>query len=402
MKKLAILLLFASLLFSQTNQKDLIEKANNLHEKMLTIDSHTDTPMRLSRNLDLSIKGNPRKAGGKVDYPRMKEGGLDAAFFAVFLGQGELTETAYEKSHANAIKTFNLLQKNLELNKELAGLSLTPKDALTLKKDGKRAIFIGVENGYPIGNDLSRVKQYYDLGARYITLVHTKNNQLCDSSTDPKELHGGVSEFGKKVIEEMNRLGIMVDISHASDKAFYDAIKYSKTPIIASHSCAKAICDNPRNLNDELLKALAKNDGVVQMCILSAYVKPAIKNPERDAAFSKLREKFKNYEQMDDASKEKLGMEWEELEIKYPQNLATVKDVVDHIDHIVKVAGINHVGIGTDFDGGGGVTGCFDVSEMKNITIELLKRGYSDTDIEKIWSGNLVRVMNKVNEFATK
>lgn len=402
MKKTILLVLFASLLYAQTNQKQLIERANKLHEQILTIDSHTDTPMRLSRNIDLSKKGDPRNNGGKVDYPRMKEGGLDAAFFAVFLGQGELSEVAYEKAHSNAIKTFELLHKNLDLNKDLAELALTPEDAFRLKKNGKRAIFTGVENGYPIGNDLSRIKQYYDLGARYITLVHTKNNQICDSSNDSKELHGGVSEFGIKVIEEMNRLGIMVDISHASDKAFYDAIKYSKTPIIASHSSAKAICNNPRNLSDDMLKALAKNDGVIQVCILSSYVKPAVKNLERDEALANLRSSYSNFNELDEESRKKVMEKRQEIDKKFPVILATVKDAVDHIDHIVKVAGINHVGIGTDFDGGGGLSDCFDVSEMKNITIELLKRGYSDSDIEKIWSGNLIRVMNKVNEFAVK
>jgi membrane dipeptidase len=200
----------------------------------------------------------------------------------------------------------------------------------------------------------------------------------------------------------MNKTGMMVDVSHISDKSFYDVIALSKAPVIASHSCARALCDNPRNMNDDMLRALAKNGGVIQMCILSAYVKKQNPNPVRDSAFARLRKKYQNYENLSKAETEKANKEWDALDDLYPQPLATVSDVVDHIDHIVKIAGFDHVGIGTDFDGGGGVTGCFDVSQMKNITRELLKRGYTTRDIRKIWGGNLMRVMRKVSKIARK
>jgi membrane dipeptidase len=194
----------------------------------------------------------------------------------------------------------------------------------------------------------------------------------------------------------MNRVGMMIDISHASDQTFYDVISRTKAPVIASHSCARAICNNPRNMDDKMLSTLAKNGGVVQMCILSDYVKKPDPFPARDSAYAALRAKYRNFTDMTEAESKNAHKDWDAFEEAYPEKLATVSDVVDHIDHMVTVAGIDHVGIGTDFDGGGGVTGCFDVSEMKNITEELIKRGYSDRDIEKIWGGNLIRVMKKV------
>jgi membrane dipeptidase len=279
-------------------------------------------------------------------------------------------------------------------------MATSSREAYTINKRSKLAVFIGVENGYPIGNDLKNVEKFYNLGARYITLCHTRNNDLCDSSTDTTE-HQGVSPFGYKVIEEMNRLGMMVDVSHVSDKSFYDAIKASKTPVIASHSCARAICNNPRNLDDAMLKALAADGGVIQMCILSSYVKTPVPYPQRDSAQAALRLKYRGFKGLSDEEMNQARKEWYAIEDTYPQELATVSDVVDHIDHIVSVAGIRHVGIGTDFDGGGAVKGCEYASEMGNITLELLRRGYSARQIRMIWSGNLLRVMREVEAYAS-
>ncbi|KAF5075952.1 Membrane dipeptidase [anaerobic digester metagenome] len=280
---------------------------------------------------------------------------------------------------------------------------LTPTDALRLKKEGKRAIYIGVENGYPIGTNLALLEEYYNLGARYVTLSHTRNNQICDSSTDPDgPIHNGVSDFGKEVIAEMNRLGMLIDVSHISDKAFFDAVELSKTPVFASHSCARAICDNPRNLTDEMLLKIAETGGVVQMCILSDYVKTTEPNPARDSARAELQKKYGGFKNLSDSVRMIAYSEWHEINEKFPSKLATVSDVVDHIDHMVKVAGIDHVGIGTDLDGGGGVDGCRDASEMKSITIELLRRGYSEEDIKKIWGENFMRVFHKAQEFASQ
>jgi membrane dipeptidase len=296
---------------------------------------------------------------------------------------------------------FDTIHNAISRYPELAEVALTSTDAYRLEKQEKIAIFIGMENGYPIGNDLSLVEDYYKRGARYITLCHTKNNDICDSSTDKKgPEHDGLSKFGEEVVKEMNQLGIMVDVSHVSDKSFYDILEASATPVIASHSCARAICDNPRNLDDDMLRALARNGGVIQMCILSSYVEEPEPTPLRDSAMAALREKYNNWENLSDEELKNARKEWQNLNVQFPRNLSSVTKVVDHIDHMLDVAGIDHVGIGTDFDGGGAVNGCYDVSEMENITIELVKRGYSEEDIEKIWGKNLMRVMRDVEEYS--
>ncbi len=377
-------------------------KANRIHEKVLTVDSHTDTPMWLDREgFDIAQDNSENFKSSKVDLSRMKEGGLDACFFAVFVGQGSRDEAGNAKARERALATFDTLHHTIGRNPQLASIALSADDAYDLEKQGKRAIFIGMENGYPIGRDLSLIEDYYKRGTRYITLCHSDNNDICDSSTDDDgPEHNGLSPFGEEVVKEMNRLGIMVDVSHASDSSFYDILEVSKTPVIASHSCARALCDNPRNLNDDMLRALAANGGVIQMCILSAYVEEPAPNPERDSARQALREKYNNWEDLDDETMKKAREEWQAMNEKYPRQLSTVAKVVDHIDHIVAVAGIDHVGIGTDFDGGGGVEGCNDVSEMGNITLELVKRGYTEQQIEKIWGKNLMRVLREVESYA--
>ncbi len=365
MKKAAFITIlpciFSALIsFGQPTPSDLEKRAEKIHRKILTVDSHNDTPQRLmDSGFDISKRHDQQKDQSAVDFPRMKEGGLDASFFAVFVSQGKRSPEGDYQAKLRADALFDSIYAVLARFPGEAGLAVSPSDARKLKRQGKRAIFIGMENGYPIGNDLSLIQAYYSKGARYITLCHTRNNDICDSSTDSTE-YNGLSEFGKSVIKFMNKIGMMVDISHISDKAFYDVIALSKAPVIASHSCARALCDNPGNMDDNMLRALARNGGVIQMNFLSAYVK-----------------------------KKDLGP-------------ATVSDVVDHIDHIVKIAGIDHVGIGTDFDGGGGVIGCSDDSQLKNITIELLKRGYTTRDIRRIWGENLMRVMNKVSRISRK
>lgn len=392
----------AETLFFSDNEK-LKKRAAKIHSKILTLDSHCDTPLSiLYDNVDMGVKNDPKATGSKVDFVRMKEGGLDASFFAVFLGQGKRDEESNAKAKKKALEIFESIHQSVKKYPHLAEVADTPADAYRIQKIGKRAIYIGVENGYPIGNEINNVKEFYNLGARYITLCHTKNNDICDSSTDEKGAeHNGLSPFGKKVVQEMNRLGMMVDVSHISDKSFYDVIKLSKTPIIASHSSARAICNHPRNLDDEMLKALAKNGGLIQLCILNSYIKTQPENPARDEAFKQLREKYKNFTDLSEEERATASHEWHQINIDFPEELATVSDAVDHIDHIVKVAGIDHVGIGTDFDGGGGISGFYDISEAGNITFELVKRGYSTNDIEKIWSGNFMRVFKEVQKFET-
>ena len=374
-------------------------KASKIHQSVFTIDTHSDTPLNLLHDgFDVGKRQDQATTGTKVDFPRMKEGGLDAQFFAVFVAQGARNPEGDLKAKNKALEILDAIRKCVSANSDQASIALTPDDGYALKKQGKRAIYIGLENGYPLANDITMVKKYYDMGIRYITLCHTSNNDICDSSTDKKlgEEHHGLSAFGKEVVAEMNKVGMMIDVSHISDAAFMDVIRLSKYPIIASHSCARAICDNPRNLTDQDLKALAKNGGVIQMCFLSDYVKVPDPNPKRDSAMTAVRKKYNDFQDLSDEKLKDARQEYRETSKKFPSKLATVKDMVDHIDHIVKVIGIDYVGIGTDFDGGGDLSGCRDVSQMGNVTLELVRRGYSENDIRKIWGGNFMRVFKAV------
>lgn len=379
-----------------------MDEAAGIHQSLLTIDSHTDTPLRFSRrSTDLSQRSDPRRRGGKLDFPRMQEGGLDGVFFAVFVGQGPRTPDDNEKVKKEALMLFDSIYAVVEHSADLAAIALSAHDLEAISQEGKKAVYIGIENGYPVGRDLSLVSRFYDLGARYITLCHTRNNDICDSSTDrdgPE--HGGISDFGREVVREMNSLGIMIDVSHMSDEAFYDVIEISKSPVIASHSNARAVCDNPRNLSDEMLLELAENDGVIQLCLVSDYVAEMPDDPERDTVMKVFWAKYDNWSEMDDSAKLALDQEYYDINRKYPPNMATVSQFCDHFDHIVDLVGIDHVGFGSDYDGGAALEDCFDVTELPNITHELLMRGYSRSDLQKFWSGNLLRVMKEVEKVA--
>lgn len=375
-------------------------KARELHKKILTVDTHCDTAFSLLRtDWKIGDRHDPAaRASGKIDLPRMKEGGLDAEFFAAFVGQGPLTPEGYAQAMASALRAVEAVHKMTEEYSATIGLAVDPAGARRLKKQGKLTAFIGMENGYPIGRDLSLVKLFYDKGVRYITLCHSSDNDICDSSTDRRNPEDkGLSDFGRQVVAECNRLGMIVDISHASDKSFYDVLAASKAPIIASHSSARAVCDNPRNLTDDQLRALAKKEGVVQICFLGAYVKTPPVIPEREQAIKEMEAKYGSLRDLRDESlRQKAMAERDAINQKYPQAQPTVKDLVDHIDHVKKVVGVDYVGIGTDFDGGGGVVGCDDVSGMIHVTEELIRRGYTDREIAKIWGGNFFRVFDKV------
>lgn len=380
------------------DQDRLLRKAAKIHERILTVDTHCDTPISIAMS-DFDL--GERHTEGCVDFPRMKEGGLDAEFFAVYTGQGPRNDSAFNAVYLSALDILDKIRRNVEKYPEMAGIATSPEDAFRLKREGKLSAFIGIENAYPLGKDICRVKTFYDLGARYITLSHTRNNDVCDSSTDPKgPEHNGLSEFGKEVVREMNRLGMMVDVSHISDKAFYDVLEITTVPVIASHSSCRALCESLRNLDDNMLLALKDNGGVIQICILSDYLKIPDPNPVLDAKIREFSEKYGDLSKLEEEEKKAAREEYRAIRAKY-RKLASVKDVVDHIDHVVQVIGINHVGIGTDFDGGGGVEGCMSVAEMMNITIELLHRGYSRSEIAKIWGGNIVRVMKEVDSKKT-
>jgi membrane dipeptidase len=386
-------------------------KSDAIHAKVLTLDTHVDM-----RTGDYGVL----TPGQKVDLVRMRQGGVTGVFLAVFVGQRQAFDAAaYKAAYDSAMRQFDALESLTQKTRpELCAFAASPDEVERVAKTGKRVIMTGVENGYPVGEDLANVKAFYDRGARYISLTHSGHNQIADSSSDRNPpRNGGLSAFGRQVVTEMNRLGMMVDVSHSATTTFWDAVKLSRAPIIASHSGCKAVNDVDRNLDDDQLRALAKSGGVAQIVALGSYLKAD--SPERAEAIRKLREEIGmpaggrgrqggppaqplSPEQQAEAQKRRaVYMErMKEIDAKYPP--ATLKDFVDHIDYAVKVAGIDHVGIGTDFDGGGGILGFNDVSEAPNVTEELVRRGYSERDIEKIWGGNLLRVWRAVEKVAER
>ncbi|MFW6159783.1 MAG: dipeptidase [Acidobacteriota bacterium] len=401
---LFVLLGFFSSACQTAPEKNLKEEAFLIHQKVLTVDTHCDTPMMMLReDWNIGERHQPgERRSGQIDLPRMKEGGLDASFFAVYVNQGPLTTEGYKQAKEKADRMLAAIEKMFQENSDIVELATSPADAVRLEKEGKVAVFLGMENGYPLGKDLSLVEKYYQRGIRYITLCHSRDNDICDSSTDEENPEDrGLSEFGKQVVSECNRLGIMVDVSHASDKTFYDVLQTSRAPVITSHSSVRAICDHPRNLSDGMIKALADNGGVIQICFVSSFLKKSPPNPEREKALQGLREKYGPRNKIiDEKTREKMWQDYQEIMAKYPLDRATVSDLMDHIDYVVKLVGVDYVGIGTDFDGGGGVEGCNDVTELPQVTIELYRRGYSEEEIAKIWGGNIMRVFRKVIQIA--
>lgn len=322
-------------------------QAKEVHNRIVTIDSHTDTPMIFPGHFNIG-----KKEGGKVNLPFMEEGLIDTSFMVAYIPQGPRDDASLQKATDLAIDRLTEIRRQQELNPERMGIARSAEEIYALKAAGKKAILPGVENGYALGKDIANVARFKEMGVAYITLCHNGDNDICDSARGNNEWNG-LSPFGKEVIREMNKLGIMVDISHAAESTFYDALETSRYPIIASHSSARALCDHPRNLTDEQLKALAARNGVVQLCLYKGFINK-------------------------DAEK------------------ASLSNAICHINHIVDLIGIDHVGIGSDFDGDGELIGCRATNELINITVRLLEEGYTENDIRKIWGGNLLRVMNEV------
>ncbi|TLV03525.1 dipeptidase [Dyadobacter luticola] len=399
MKKLLILLTLPVLAAGQTVPVKMSPEAAKIHEKALTIDTHADAPIKMMElGFDMTVEHNYEKDQSQIDFPRMIKGGMDGMFFAVYLGQGKRTPEGNAEAKKQALAIFDKIRETARSHPELAGIATTSKDAYRLQKEGKRAMFIGMENGWPIGKDLSNLKMYYDLGLRYVTLSHSLNNDICDSSTDgdgPE--YNGLSAFGEQVVQEMNRLGMMVDISHVSDSTFYDVIKMTKAPVIASHSSCRALCNVPRNMTDDMIKTLAKNGGVIQINFVPNFVKAP--SQPHEMSLKALRLKLRQTD-LSDADKKALRDEMRAIDKKYISDMPTLQDAVDHIEHVIKLTSVDHVGIGMDLDGGGEVIGLQDVSQIGGITEELVKRGYSAKDIEKIWGGNIMRVLDQVEKVA--
>ncbi len=399
------MLLCSVLIYSCSSEEELARKAAPIHEKALTVDTHIDWPSRQLRNPSF-MPGERHQSGERDsqqwDLVRMKEGGLDAVFMSIFTGQGPRNEEGHVKAKEHALKLIEITKKMAADYPDWAELAFTADDAERIAQSGKRAIYMGMENGYPVGLDTANVKKFYDLGVRYMTITHSRNNELGDSSTDELQEWNGLSALGESVVREMNRLGMMVDISHVHDATFWDVLAMTKAPVIASHSSAWALCDHNRNMKDDMLEAVKKNNGVAQVCLLGDFIKKMPQSPEREAAMTEWRKKQEAWRrgEMTPEQEQQLFQERRELNEKFPAQRPSLNDAILHLDHMVKVMGIDHVGIGSDFDGGGGLIDIDDVSVMPNITKELMRRGYSEEDIHKIWGGNLLRVLREVEEVA--
>ena len=384
----------------------LIERAREVHARVVTLDTHVDIPLDFATfNVDPGRRGDQQ-----VDLPKMRKGGLDAAFFIVYVGQTERTTANYARAQADAMTKFEAIHRMAEeMYPDQIEIAYRADDVARIAASGKLVAAIGIENGYAIGTDLARLAAYHELGARYMTLAHSGNNDIADSATardrggvaEPE--HGGVSEFGAEVIAEMNRLGIMVDVSHISKAAMLAATRLSAAPVIASHSSVAALHAHPRNMDDEQLDALRASGGVLQTVALGAFL---TESAERlSTAYARLRSDFG---MIPGQQPEELGAEpaidfldrLDALNDRYPD--ATVADFVDHLDYAVERIGIDHVGISSDFDGGGGVAGWSDASETLNVTLELLRRGYTEAEIEQLWGGNLLRVWREVERVAAR
>jgi membrane dipeptidase len=388
------------------SEKALTDRAREIHQRVITIDTHVDIPDNYAtEEVDPGVRGDLR-----VDIPKMQEGGLDAAFFIVFVGQTERTAENYRAAKDEAMTKFNAIHRMAdEMYPDLIEIPYSAEDVVRIHDEGKLVAAIGMENGYVIGKDLSLLQTYFDLGGRYMTLAHMGHNDIADSSVpserlgDADEEHGGLSEFGRDVVREMNRIGIMVDASHISKKAMLDAVRTSVAPIIGSHSGVGAINPHPRNMDDEQLLALKENGGVIQVVAFDGYVKSAPE--EKTAAISDLRQKYaltsrEAYDRLTDTQKDAYRAERDSINGRYPG--ANLQDFIDHIDHAVEIMGIDHVGISSDFDGGGGITGWSDASETLNVTTELVRRGYSESDIRALWGGNILRVWREVERVSAR
>ena len=410
----------------------LAARARGIHARVIALDTHIDiNPVnftQLSRNYTTDL-------GNQVNLPKMRTGGLDASFFIVYVGQSAspavpdaFEPAGYQRAYDAAIEKFEAIHR---LTKVLAPdqieLALSAADVRRAAAKGKKVALIGVENGYPLGDETTavrRVREFHDRGARYMSLAHNGHNQLSDSNTGERDgwKWNGLSPLGRQVVEEMNRVGIMIDASHPSKASMMQAVELSQAPIIASHSSVRALCDHSRNLDDEQLLALKKNRGVIQVVAFASYIKDTA-TPERTAAQDALRREFGLPEgvtlggrgfgagrsgrggnplaQLNPEKRAELQRRLADVDQRHPPlPRATVKDFVDHIDYAVRKIGIDHVGISSDFDGGGGIDGWDGADETFNVTLELVRRGYTEPQIAKIWSGNLLRVLDDVQRIA--
>ncbi len=360
-----------------------------------TIDTHLDTPTAsLSRpGWDFGARHDYTGDGTQCDLPRMVAGGLDAVVFAAYIGQSARTDAGHAVAHASVRKILERTRVVIAANARACGLALSADDALRLKAEGMRAIFLSIENSYSLGRDAAAVQEFYDLGVRMIGLTHMLNNEIADASTDSRGPEwGGLSPLGRAVVAECNRLGIVLDASHASDAALDQLIELSRTPVVLSHSGCRAVCDHPRNVGDDLLRRLAAQGGVIQINALPVAMRVQPDQAARTAALDAIMERFRDRVPTPEVRAE-IGKAWDEYDLVFAHPTATTDDYVQHVLHAVKVAGVDHVGIGCDLDGGGGFEGMRAVSDYPGITQALRAVGLGDAELAKIWGANTLRVL---------
>ena len=405
-----------SALAQQPTDQALVAKARAIHDRVIALDTHVDID---PRNFTPDHPNYTDRLSTQVNLPKMFEGGLDAVFFSIFVGQGPLTAEGYQRAYDADMEKFAAVHRLAEqLAPDKIEIAYRADDVPRIAAKGKKVALMGVENAYGVGTDLGNIKKFYDQGARYMSLAHNGHSQMSDSNTGERDgvwLYHGLSPLGKQAVAELNRLGIMIDISHPSKESMMQTLALTKAPIIASHSAVRALCDVSRNLDDEELLALKKNGGVVQMVGFSGYVKrPPPPSPERQQALAALRSEFglpaagggggggrSGFQGLTPEKRAEYQRRMAQVDSQFPPPpRATVKDFVDHIDYAVRLIGVDHVGISSDFDGGGGVEGWNQASETFNVTLELVRRGYTEDEIAKMWSGNLLRVMREVEKAA--
>ena len=381
-----------------------VDDAAAIHARVMTLDTHLDTPAHFPRpGWDIMQRQDYFEDRSQVDYPRMIEGGLDGGFWVIYTPQGPRTDESHAAVFDRAMGILINIRQMVARNNEHFELALTADDARRIVDVGKRVVYISIENGYPIATDPRRLETFYRLGVRMFGPVHFANNELADSATDPSgpEWHG-LSSLGVELVHEANRLGMILDISHASDDVFDQVLDISQAPIVASHSSARAIYDHGRNLGDERMRRLARKGGVLHMNALGAYLVSLAAPPERREAMVELGHAYGNFYELAGERLRSYMQQRAQIDEQHPVGVATFDDYMEHLLHTIDVMGVDHVGIGADWDGGGGVDGMWDITDIPKITAALLDAGYSEEDIGKIWSGNLLRVLREVEEVAQR
>ncbi len=367
------------------------------HQQMLVLDTHLDTPELFEHPGWKFDEWHDRDFDkSQIDLPRMEQGGLDGGFFVIYTGQGPLTPEGYAKARDGALTREMWIQRVVAANSDKMEFATTPEDAYRIARAGKRIVFQSIENSYPLGTDLTLLKWYYDQGVRMAGPIHFRNNQFGDSATDKVKQWNGLSPLGKQWVAEMNRLGMVIDVSHSSDDVFDQTMALSRTPIIASHSGPKAIFNHPRNLDDDRMRKLAKAGGVLQ--VNSVYLIEG----DHDDARNKISNRQDDWHALSNAQQKQLIADKARADATNPYQGADFELFMKSLLHCIAVMGVDHVGIGADWDGGGGVRGMEDITALPKITARLKKEGFSDTDIEKIWSGNVLRVLKQAQDWAAK